>query len=318
LSSDADKINRLCRTPPAAKHFPEAALPGPLRKDRLMTQPTRPPQSGTAQTNTAPIAAATPTPPQRVIFVGGAPRSGTSVVHALLCTAQACNTYHPEISFVRPVLESYVIGMENWPSHTHAFFSVPEHLLLHVRGLLQQQMTHIAKVLGNPVVLCVKDPLLTPNFAALNAVLGWPAQFITVVRHPYNVVRSFQEVVERLGQEFTPAHAQLAAEEYCKSYAHIEDPSLDGLLFWFRYEDLTTPATLEALRSFTGLPGIDPTAVWRRESHIPSPEEQADPWYSPKYHKPINTENRLPPLANPYKNIVAEICKPLMITFGYS
>lgn len=280
-----------------------------------MTQAPTPPKTP------APLAnAATATPPQlqRVIFVGGAPRSGTSVTHALICTAQACNKYHPEISFVRPVLESYVIGMENWEAHTNAFFSIPEHLLLHVRGLLQTQMSHIAKVLGNPPVLCVKDPLLTPNFPALRAVLGWPVQFVTVLRHPYAVVRSFQEVIERLGQTFTTAHAQLAAEEYVRSYAHLDDPALEDVVFWLRYEDLTNPGTLEALRAFTGLPGIDPDAVWRRESHIPSPEQQADAWYSPKYHKPINTQNRLPPLDQENQAIVSAICHQTMKKFGYT
>jgi hypothetical protein len=281
-----------------------------------MTQAPPPPTPATS----APLSVAAPTPPQlqKVIFVGGAPRSGTSVTHALICTAQACNKYHPEISFVRPVLESYVIGMENWEAHTHAFFSIPDHLLLHVRSLLQTQMSYIAKVLGNPPVLCVKDPLLTPNFPALNAVLGWPVQFITVLRHPYAVVRSFQEVIERLGQTFTAAHAQLAAEEYVRSYAHLDDPSLDGMVFWLRYEDLTNPGTLEALRAFTGLPGIDPDAVWRREAHIPSPEQQADAWYSPKYHKPINTQNRLPPLDPENQAIVSAICAQTMQRFGYS
>jgi hypothetical protein len=280
-----------------------------------MTQAPIPPKTPALLAN-----AATPTPPQlqKVIFVGGAPRSGTSVTHALICTAQACNKYHPEISFVRPVLESYVIGMENWEAHTNAFFSIPEHLLLHVRGLLQTQMSYIAKVLGNPPVLCVKDPLLTPNFPALRAVLGWPVQFVTVLRHPYAVVRSFQEVIERLGQTFTAAHAQLAAEEYVRSYAHLDDPSLEDAVFWLRYEDLTNPGTLEALRAFTGLPGINPDAVWRREAYIPSPEQQADAWYSPKYHKPINTQNRLPPLDTQSQAIVSEICAQSMKQFGYT
>ena len=256
--------------------------------------------------------------PQKVIFVGGAPRSGTSVTHALLCTAGAVNRYHPEISFVRPVLESYVTGMEKWQGHTCAFFKEPEHLKLHVRKLLQQQMTHIAKVLGNPAVLCVKDPLLTPLFPAMQAVLGWPAQFVTVLRHPHNVVRSLQEVVEREGQEFTPHLIDYAARDYLKSYAHLDDPDLEGVLLTLRYEDLDRPETVTSLRSFTGLHDIDPAAIWGNDAHTPAPGDLSDPWYSPKYHSPINTKSRLSPLHPHICQTVNDICEPLMTRFGYS
>jgi len=51
---------------------------------------------------------------QPMIFVGGAPRSGTTVTHALLCTSDRTNAFHPEISFVRPLFNAYSVGMQNW------------------------------------------------------------------------------------------------------------------------------------------------------------------------------------------------------------
>ena len=256
--------------------------------------------------------------PERVIFVGGAPRSGTSVTHALLCTAQACNRYHPEISFVRPVLESYVEGMARWSTHTKGFFREPEDFKLHVRGLLQQQLSYISRVLSRPMVLCVKDPLLTPLFYAMYEVLSWPSQYVTVLRHPHHVVRSLQEVVEREGNKFDDDLIQFAAHDYLKSYAHLTDPRLDGVLLCLRYEDLNAPETIQALRDFTRLPGIDPSATWQGDSHQVTPEDQADPWFSPKYRRPIDTKNRLSPLAPHIRDVVNEVCAPIMEDYGYN
>lgn len=256
-------------------------------------------------------------PPTKVIFVGGAPRSGTSVTHALMCTAQAVNRYHPEISYVRPVLEAYEVGMDKWQAHTRMFFREPEHFKLHIRKLIMIQMTYIARVLGYPRVLCVKDPLMTPYFPMMREVLGWPSQYVTVMRHPHNVVRSLQEVVEREGKDFNDKLIHFAANDYLNSYAHIEHPSLEGALICLRYEDSNEPETIDALRDFTGLPGIDPASVWKENNHQTTAAEQADPWYSPKYHGAIDTSSRLSPLAPHIRDVVNDICGPIMEEYGY-
>ncbi|SLN70241.1 hypothetical protein ROG8370_03346 [Roseovarius gaetbuli] len=256
-------------------------------------------------------------PPSKVVFVGGAPRSGTSVTHALLCTAPAANRYHPEISYVRPVLESYGVGIEKWQGHTSGFFREPEHFKLHIRKLVTMQLTYIARVLAYPRVLCVKDPLLTPYFPMMREVLGWPSQYVTVLRHPHNVMRSLQEVVEREGNEFDDELIHFAAHDYLNSYAHIDDPILEGVLMCLRYEDLNEPETIQALREFTGMPGINPDNIWKEDGHETTAEEQADPWYSPKYHGKIDLSSRLSPLSPHIREVVNEVCAPLMEEFGY-
>lgn len=257
------------------------------------------------------------TGPRKVIFVGGAPRSGTSVTHALICTAPACNAYHPEISFVRPVFDCYSVGMEQWQSHSSHFFRVPDHLKLHVRKLAQQSMSYVWRVLKQPVVLCVKDPLLTRNFPAVKAVMDWPCQFVTVLRHPHDVIRSQQEVYTRSGVEMTEPGVYRLAVEYMQSYAHLDDPEMEGSVFHFRYEDLGSDWLVDQLRSFTGLGGIDPLLLWNQGAHTPDESEKADPFFSPKYHRPIDTSRRLDPLSPQFARITNEICAPLMERCGY-
>ena len=255
--------------------------------------------------------------PQKVLFVGGAPRSGTSVTHALVCTAPACNAYHPEISFISPIFECYANGMAQWETHTRSFFQIPEHLKLHVRKLAQQSMFYLWRVLNHPKVLCVKDPLLTKNFPAVKAVMEWPCQFITVLRHPHDVIRSQQEVYQRSSVPMDEGTVFHLAEEYMGSYAHVDDPEMEGSLFHFRYEDLGTEWLVDQLRAFTGLGGIDPKQTWEDGAHKATEEEKADPFYSPKYHGPIDTTRRFEPLAPHFQAIVNRVCAPIMERCGY-
>src|SRR5262249_47468058 len=71
--------------------------------------------------------------PQKLVFVGGAPRSGTTVTHALICTSARVSEYHPEISFFRGLTQAYRNGRGAWKQHTSAFFSDPEAFRAHMR-----------------------------------------------------------------------------------------------------------------------------------------------------------------------------------------
>lgn len=253
---------------------------------------------------------------QPMIFVGGAPRSGTTVTHALLCTSQKTSPYHAEISFVRPLFNAYCVGMQNWEAHTRAFFKNPAEFKVHMRKCLNHSLNHLVKIQGNPEILCVKDPLLTPLFYWVQDLFPERVKLVTVVRNPYNVVRSRQEVIEKTGLAFTVGDAAATAHEYMKSYLHIDAPSLQSSLFVLRYEDLMETSVLEQLRSFTGCDDIDPAKVWA-ETRQANAAAAANPWMSPKYYSAINTESRLSPLAAEYMAVVDRICAPMMNRFNY-
>lgn len=254
---------------------------------------------------------------QPIFFVGGAPRSGTTVTHALLCTSDRTSPYHPEISFVRPLFNAYAVGMQNWESHTYAFFKKPAHFKAHMCSSVMHSLNHVAKTQGDPEILCVKDPLLTPLFYWVHQLLGDRARFVTVVRNPYDVVRSRQEVAQKRGAIFSAADATAVAEEYQRSYAHLDAASLQGSLFVFRYEDMTDQSVITGLQKFTSCEDISPDKVWA-EKHAIDTSASKDPWFSPKYHRPINTESRLDPLAQDFRAVVDRICAPMMDRFGYT
>jgi len=261
-------------------------------------------------------------PPSRytgpVFFVGGAPRSGTTVTHALLCSSARVNAYHPEVSFITPMIRAYTVGQSAWDGHTQAFFAEPEHFKTHMRGLIDQSLSHVHRALNSPELLSVKDPLMTPYFPKVLDLFGARARFVTVIRNPYDVVRSRQEVARKANQPFSPELARGICQQYLQSYRHIDNPAFGDQLIYFRYEDLLQPEVLSQLRGFTGCADISPDNVWRERRSETGAKQSSNPWHSPKYHGAIDLSSRLSPLEAPYREIVEAICAPLMERFAYT
>ncbi|HEY3950467.1 sulfotransferase [Phenylobacterium sp.] len=252
--------------------------------------------------------------PEKIVFVGGAPRSGTTVTHALLCTSPRVSPYNQEISFFRGIPQSYRLGQLSWKEHTSTFFADPEDFRRTMREAADVPLRRIWQALGQTPILCVKDPLLTPSFHDLRALYPAEASFVVVIRHPYEVVRSRQEVHERGGakQPFDQGQAAMVAREYLSTYRTVLSQSFGGRLYMFRYEDLQTEQIQLGLAQFLGVDDLDPGQMWGD-----APEADSDPWGSPKYNKPIDLSPRLTPLAPELAQTVKTICAPMMERFGY-
>lgn len=251
-----------------------------------------------------------------IIFVGGAPRSGTTVTHALLCTSDKTNSNIPEISFMRPLVESFTLGLRMWENHTKTFFKDGDDFKKHCRAHVEMALNHISEVVGSPEVLTVKDPLLTPYFFQLHRLLPDRAKFVTVIRNPYDVVRSRQEVFETGGVEFSDKVALDVAKGYNTHYAHLKNERLRETLYCLRYEDLNKQETIDQLRAFTGCFDISLDKVWAgRKPTEASPS--GNPWHSPKYNGPVDLSNRLSPISGNIRAIVNDVCGDLMDRFNY-
>jgi len=263
--------------------------------------------------------------PDRIIFVGWAPRSGTTVAHALICTSARVNAYHPEISFFRGLLPAWRYGKAAWTQHTSAFFPDREAFRLHMRQTTELSLGAIWRALERPPILCVKDPHLTPWFRDLHELHPDEAWFVTVVRDPLAVVRSRQAVHEKANPErpFTAADAASVVREYLAYYRSVLDADFGGRSLVFRYEDLGSAEVQDRLAVFAGVDDLDPAAMWRGPGDQP-PDPQAtaavaaDAWGSPKYHGPLDLDSRLPPLAPELAEAVRATCQPVMARFGYS
>jgi hypothetical protein len=253
--------------------------------------------------------------PEKIVFVGGAPRSGTTVTHALICTSAAVSDYHPEISFFRGIPQAFRNGSVAWEEHTSAFFDDPEAFRSLMRQTSDLSLDHIWRRLGQSKVMAVKDPHLTPLFPDLARLYPDVGYFVTVLRHPYDVVRSRQEVHEKsgTGRAYSVHDVTGVSREYVNYYRAVLKNNFGGRHFAFRYEDLNADHLQQALAGFVGVDDLFARPMWGKPAKVGD-----DPWDSPKYNQPIDLEPRLSPLADELREATKIICGPIMERFGYT
>jgi hypothetical protein len=266
-----------------------------------------------------------------LVFVGGAPRSGTTLTHAIICSAPEgeVNRYCAEISFFGKLVEAIAFGMKVWGRHTKAFFDSQQDLNDHGGEILFSTLDKVRTRFGDPKLLALKDPLLTPNFPLLYKLLDGNVRFVTIVRHPYSVVRSRQEVARKGGSPFSAREVTAISKQYVNSYKHLSSPIPRDKICLVRYEDLASEETNEKLKSFLGLSEFSESRMWGAAGARPIGQEKKEAltkankpvsgtaWASPKYGTGIDLSDRLGELDDEYKVIVRKICGGQMRSFGY-
>lgn len=253
--------------------------------------------------------------PESLIFVGGAPRSGTTVGHALICTADGVSRYNPEISFFRGFLSAYRNGKAAWDGHTSSFFADRAAFRQLIVETTDLALGRIWEALDRPLILALKDPHLTPFFPDLHELYP-AARFVTLCRHPFDVVRSRQAVHEKTpdARAFGRDDVTAVAREYLAYYRTVLQTDFGGRHAILRYEDLNDETARRNLAGFLGLDGFHVERLWGQASV----HAEDDAWGSPKYNQPIDLERRLEPLASEWAEITAAICGPVMQRLGYT
>jgi hypothetical protein len=257
---------------------------------------------------------------ERLVFVGGAPRSGTTVTHALLCTANEVGHFHPEIAFFRGLAVAYRVGAGVWDKNTSAFFASPDDFRALMRETAMAWLDRVWRAVGRPRTLCMKEPHLTPYFPDLCDLIP-EARFITVCRHPFDVVRSRQDVLEKSEGTFGKVDALNVAREYETYYDRVLSHNFDGRHLMFRYEDLNLPKVRRALAHFIKVDGFDVAEMWRGTdgTGVTMPAgDVVDPWISPKTYGEIDLGRRLEPLSPELQEVVRPVCQGIMTRMNYS
>jgi hypothetical protein len=233
------------------------------------------------------------TEPQPTILVGGPPRSGTTLMNALLTTSEKTNPIVPECHYFTSLVEAYHKSFYSFHTHTAAYFqNIQEYEKYH--GDVMMHVLHdVADYLGNPEFLILKDPYITPFFELLARLLP-TLKFIYMLRDPRDVVASTLEVYRRRNEEVTPAKIVDNCNVYNRYYKLVvEKKDLFGnSLAIIKYEDLVTDpvSELQKVRAL-GLSDIAPETVWADSRKFNEEEKTQIPFFTPLWGEAISASS---------------------------
>ena len=203
------------------------------------------------------------------IFVGGAPRSGTTILHAVICRSERANDYIAECSYFTAFLQPLATGLNVFDAHTRHYFDSREELIAHHGKVLDRELQRTWHRLGRPEVLALKDPMLTQFFAIAAQALP-RARFVLSARDPRETISSRIEVAQKISGGNPVSEASIA--EFCSEYVRLYRSVLDNRHYFgdrlciVKYRDLVEGKAFQALEKF-GCGRLELDHVWTREAN---------------------------------------------------
>ncbi|PJI37655.1 MAG: hypothetical protein CTR53_19450 [Ferrovibrio sp.] len=257
-------------------------------------------------------------------FVAGAPRTGTTILHALICTDDSVNDYIAEISYFTALIHPFTVGWNTFESHTYAYFAGgrPEFARYHSQ-LLRAVLHDIWQHVGRPKKLVLKDPVLSRQIGNLVQLLP-ESKYVLSIRDPRDAVASRVTVMRKGNPNATIADQDILriCEEFNASYiALIKMPDLfRNRALLVPYEGLSRSGDLRAIESFMGIT-CHPDRVWKSDlTDINRPASKTE-WHTEQYGRPLNADSigsYTGILTSQQVQIVLNQCGPVMQQLGLS
>lgn len=195
------------------------------------------------------------------LFVGGAWRSGTTVLHALICTSPRSNDYIGECSHLMYLIEAYISANRYFDIHGRFYFHDREEMKAVFARMIDDELRRIWNHLGRPEILSLKSPALTKRFPLMSEMIP-AAKYVVAVRDPCDVIASRLRVLRKEGETRSTGNLVRAeCHEYVEQYEALRRGRLGDRLCVIEYERLVA-GDASALTNF-GLRDIDIRRLWR-------------------------------------------------------
>jgi len=193
----------------------------------------------------------------RLILIGGAQRSGTTLLQTLMANALDAPVL-PESHILCDILAAYKRAKDAGQK-TRYFYRTDAALLAFFRSCASRHVGDIAETIGAKSVLVLKDPNLVQADAEAAAIFP-DAIRIACLRDPRDIAASFLRIGQRERPEGQPGKYRrrdidFIGKKILASYTPLMGGEERSNLHLVRYEDVATKPreTLETLARATGL-----------------------------------------------------------------
>jgi hypothetical protein len=258
----------------------------------------------------------------QLILIGGAQRSGTTLLQTLL--ANALNSPNlPEAHILSDILAAYKRAKE-FDNKTRFFYTTEDELHSFFRSFAQRHLADIVASTKPVSVLVLKDP----NFVQVldEASLIFPQSIrIVCVRDPRDITASFVQIGERQsGPEpgrYKKRDISFISKKILASYQPLMSSIQPPSAVVIRYEDIASDprGSLQTLARNIGLElSLD---LIERPTWLDAQARHEASWITElegAQASPANIGSFKRVLSDEEIAVVQKICKPIMSEFGYT
>ncbi len=245
----------------------------------------------------------------KLIFVGGCMRTGTTILHRVLCSSPASHPYITESWYLLDQLRIYAWSLKRYDVRQKDYFGEKENFDEFTRDIVRNYIRVIRTRYAPATAVILKHPELTGFFPLLARWFD-DARFVVNVRDPRDAIASMVEVGARHRADGTVTpqsrmgrNMKKRSNFYLKYYARFLAGGKDLMRrsLVVRYEDLMgeTEKTVGSLSRFLDLP-LDMEAIRNFDSRTEdsanlNAEKRKKDWlsrafWSDLYTKGLSTE----------------------------